>query len=80
METILYEFSFDYVKGIGFFIILVIGVAFFFADKIFGKNPTNSFVDPKVKEISPAVFKNIVRSIGVFCFVIFIIYFGGHIY
>ena len=80
METILYEFSFNYVKVIGFFIILVIGVAFFFADKIFGKNPTNSFVDPKVKEISPAVFKNIVRSIGVFCFVIFLISFGGHIY
>ena len=37
METILYEFSFDYVKVIGFFIILVIGVAFFFADKIFEK-------------------------------------------
>ena len=78
METILYEFSFDYVKGIGFFIILVIGVAFFFADKIFGT--TKSFVDPKVKEISPAGFKIIVRSIGVFCFVIFLIFFGGHIY
>ena len=72
METILYEFSFDYVKGIGFFIILVIGVAFFFADKIFGT--TKSFVDPKVKEISPAGFKIIVRSIGVFCFVIFLIF------
>ena len=33
-----------------------------------------------MKEISPAVFKIIVRSIGVFCFVIFLIFFGGHIY
>ena len=80
VETTLYEFSFDYVKAIGFFIILVVGVAFFFADKIVGKNPTNSYVDPKMKEISPKVFKIILRSIGVFCFVIFLISFGGHIY
>ena len=80
METILYEFGFDCVKAIGFFIPLVVGVAFFFADKIVGKKPTNPSVDLKLKEISPKVFKIIVRSIGVFCFVIFLISFGGHIY
>ena len=37
MEVVLYEFSFDYAKAIGFFIVLLIGAAFFFADKLIGR-------------------------------------------
>jgi len=70
MEVVLYEFGFDYAKAIGFFIVLLIGAAFFFADKLIGS---------RTKEISPKVFKIITRSIGAFCLVVFLLFFTVHI-
>ena len=37
MEVVLYEFGFDYVKALGFLPILMVGLAFFFADKLIGR-------------------------------------------
>ena len=80
MEVVLYEFSFDYAKAIGFFIVLLIGAAFFFADKLIGRR-AEPYVDigSRTKEISPKVFKIITRSIGAFCLVVFLFFFTVHI-
>ena len=80
MEVVLYEFGFDYAKAIGFFIVLLIGVAFFFADKLIGRQ-AEPYVDigSRTKEISPKVFKIITRLIGAFCLVVFLLFFTVHI-
>ena len=64
MEVVLYEFSFDYAKAIGFFIVLLIGAAFFFADKLVGRR-AEPYVDigSRTKEISPKVDFPVVASI-----------------
>ena len=80
MEVVLYEFSFDYAKAIGFFNALLIGAAFFFADKLIGRR-AEPYVDigSRTKEISPKVFKIITRLIGAFCLVVFLLSFTVHI-
>ena len=80
METTLYELSFDFSKALGFFIVLSVGLVFFFADKIIGKRTaTYVNIDRRTKEISPRVVKIIFRSIGVFCLIVFLVFFGVHI-
>ena len=80
MEVVLYEFSFDYAKAIGFFIIPLIGAAFFFADKLIGRRvEPYTDISSRTKEISPKVFKIITRLIGAFCLVVFLLFFTVHI-
>lgn len=80
METVLYEFGFDYVKAIGLFTIFIVGVTFLFADKIIGKYFANPLdINRNIKEISPKIFKIIMRSVGIFCIIIFIVFFGAYI-
>ena len=77
MEAVLYEFGFDYVKALGFLPILIVGLAFFFAEKLIGNAHTPSNIG--TKEISPRIFKITTRCIGGFCAVVFLIFFVLHI-
>ena len=81
METVLYEFGFDYVKALGFLPILIVGLAFFFADKLIGRSHAPlSISNINTKEISPKIFKTTTRCIGAFCTVVFLICFALHIF
>ena len=81
MEVVLYEFGFDYVKVLGFLPILMVGLAFFFAEKLIGNAHTSSTISTNLstKEISPKIFKMTTRCIGGFCAVVFLIFFALHI-
>jgi hypothetical protein len=86
METVLYEFYFDYGKASESFFVLFLGVAFFFADKLIGKRPASGYDSNNnlhyvvnAKEDTPKLFKIILRCVGVFCFVLFFIDLGGFI-
>ena len=80
MEIVLYEFGFDYVKALGFLPILIVGLAFFFADKLIGRSHAPlSISNINTKEISPKIFKTTTRCIGGFCAVVFLIFFALHI-
>ena len=80
MEVVLYEFGFDYVKALGFLPILMVGLAFFFADKLIGRSHAPlSISNTNTKEISPKIFKTTTRCIGGFCAVVFLISFALHI-
>ena len=80
MGIVLYEFGFDYVKALGFLPILIVGLAFFFADKLIGRSHAPlSISNINTKEISPKIFKTTTRCIGGFCAVVFLIFFALHI-
>lgn len=79
METILYEFSFNYAGIVGIIVPLFISVVIFFADKIVGKRMTSKPATPiGAKEISPKTFKIFTRILGGFlsvaCFVFVVSY------
>jgi len=77
MEVVLYELRFDCGKALGFLPILILGLAFFFADKWMGRAHASSSI--KTKEISPRIFKVITRCIGVLCAVVFSVFFALHV-
>ena len=80
MEVVLYEFGFDYVKVLGFLPILMVGLAFFFAEKLIGNAHTSSTISTNLStEISPKIFKITTRCIGGFCAVVFVIFFALYI-
>ena len=79
METVLYEFYFNYAGIVGIIVPLFIGVVIFFADKIVGKRMTSKPATPiGAKEISPKTFKIFTRILGGFlsvaCFLFVVSY------
>ena len=76
LEIVLYEFVFDWSKIIGFLPIIVIGVCFFFGDKIFAVSSDTPNIN--VKNIHPKVARRILRSMGIFCRIVFVVFFAAH--
>ena len=80
MEVVLYEFSFDYLKALAFLPIFIIGVFFFFADKLINKGRVSSnHTNISVKELSPKTIKIILRCLGSFCLIVFLTFSALHL-
>ncbi|MBQ2735325.1 MAG: hypothetical protein IJF33_05785 [Clostridia bacterium] len=85
METVLYEFKFDYFKALGFFPILLISAALFWGAKQIGraaKMRSKPLLDPArpTIEVSPKTFQIILQSLSVGCLVVFLLFFGSFLF
>lgn len=78
LETVLYEYGFDWSKTIGFFPMIVLGVCFFFGNSIIEASSPDIH-SLNAKSINSKTIKRILRSIGVFCWISFVVFFSSHI-
>ncbi len=77
METVLYEFYFDYGKASVSFFVLFLGVAFLFCDELIGKQSASGYggeagmhYDVITKDAMPKPIRIIFRCVGIFCIIL----------
>lgn len=77
LETVLYEFGFDWSKAIGQCPILLIGICFFFGSRMIQTSSDTQGINDK--RINPQAVKHILRAIGIFSCIVFAVFFSAHV-